>query len=101
MLVMKTTYKNKIAPFEYDDGIIPVNVNLSVTVIDVLSIQEIDLQFILKFRLFMNWYDYRLSYHNLKTSKLLNSLSRNEVEQIWLPFIIFYNTEISEFTKRN
>ena len=101
MLVMKTTYKNKIAPFEYDNGIIPVNVNLSVTVIDVLSILEKDLQFTLKFRLFMNWYDYRLSYHNLKTSKLLNSLSRNEVEKIWIPFIIFSNTENSEFTEGN
>ena len=101
MLVMKTTYKNKIAPFEFNDGIIPVNVNLSVTVIDVLSILEKDLQFMLKFRLFMNWYDYRLSYHNLKESKLLNSLTRNEVEQIWIPFIIFSNTENSEFTKGN
>ena len=86
---------------EFDDGIIPVNVNLSVTVIDVLSILEKDLQFMLKFRLFMNWYDYRLSYHNLKKSKLLNSLSRNEVEQIWIPFIIFSNTENSEFTEGN
>ena len=98
---MKTTYKSKIAPSEYDDGIIPVNVNISVTVIDVLSILEKDLQFILKFRLFMNWYDYRLSYHNLKTSKLLNSLSRDEVEKIWIPFIIFSNTENSEFTEGN
>ena len=101
MLVMKTTCKNKIAPFEFNDGIIPVNVNLSVTVIDVLSILEKDLQIMLKFRLFMNWYDYRLSYHNLKESKLLNSLTRNEVEQIWIPFIIFSNTENSEFTEGN
>ena len=69
MLVMKATYNSKIAPFAFDyvkSEVIPVNVNVSMAVIDVLSISEKDLVYVLKFRFLMVWYDYRLKYHNLK-----------------------------------
>ena len=102
MLVMKPTYNNKIAPFAFDEvasEIVPANVNIKVSVIDVLSIKEKDLVYVLKFRMYMSWYDYRLKYHNLKESLSLNSLSLNEVVNLWIPFILFSNTEKSEFTE--
>ena len=102
MLVMKPTYNNKIAPFAFDEvasKIVPANVNIKVSVIDVLSIKEKDLVYVLKFRMYMSWYDYRLKYHNLKESLSLNSLSLNEVVNLWIPFILFSNTEKSEFTE--
>ena len=102
MLVMKPTYNNKIAPFAFDEvasKISPANVNIKVSVIDVLSIKEKDLVYVLKFRMYMSWYDYRLKYHNLKESLSLNSLSLNEVVNLWIPFILFSNTEKSEFTE--
>ena len=60
MLVMKATYNSKIAPFAFDyvkSEVIPVNVNVSMAVIDVLSISEKDLVYVLKFRFLMVWYD--------------------------------------------
>ena len=62
MLVMKDNYNKKIAPFDFDyesRKVIPVNVNISMTVMDVLSISETDLVYVLKFRFLMVWYDYR------------------------------------------
>ena len=46
MLVMKENYNKKIAPlsFDYEEQvIIPVDVNISIAVMDVLSIQEVNL----------------------------------------------------------
>ena len=47
----------------------------------------------------MEWYDYRLIYHNLKTQRSLNLLSREEIERLWIPFVVFANTKDSESTK--
>ena len=102
MLVMKDNYNKKIAPFDFDyaaSRVIPVNVNISMAVMDVLSISEVDLVYVLKFRLLMVWYDYRLKYHNLKQKRSLNSLSREEIERLWIPFVVFSNTENQEATK--
>lgn len=62
MLVIKDNYNNKIAPFGYDyveDVVIPVDVKVSIAIIDILSIQEVNLVYVLKFRFLMEWYDYR------------------------------------------
>ena len=62
MLVIRDNYNKKISPFGYDyveDIIIPVKVKISITIMDILSIQEVDLVYVLKFRFLMEWYDYR------------------------------------------
>ncbi|XP_023330915.1 glutamate-gated chloride channel alpha [Eurytemora carolleeae] len=46
----------------------------------------------------MKWYDYRLSYFNLKTTKSSNALSESEIQKIWIPHIVFINTESNEAT---
>ena len=69
MLVQKDNYNKKIAPFKFDKeqgGIVPVNVNVSIALRDILSIQEVNHVFTPKFRFTMEWYDYRIIYHNLK-----------------------------------
>ena len=63
MLVMKENYNKKISPFDFDyesSMVIPVNVNISMAVMDILSISETDLVYVLKFRFLMVWYDNRL-----------------------------------------
>ena len=101
MLVIKDNYNKKIAPFSYDyvkSQIIPVNVNVSMALMDILSISEVDLVFDLKFRFMMVWNDYRLKYHNLKLERSSNSFSRDEIDKLWIPNLVFSNTENSEST---
>ena len=53
MLVIRENYNKKISPFGYDyveDIIIPVEVKISITIMDILSIQEVNMVYILKFR---------------------------------------------------
>ena len=44
----------------------------------------------------MEWFDYRISYNNLKAARSSNALTVEEVERLWIPLIVYENTEISE-----
>ena len=58
LLVMKNNYNKKIAPFSFDkvNNInIPVNINVSMSVIDIIKIAEVDHNYVLKFRLVLEW----------------------------------------------
>jgi len=102
MIFMKDNYNKKIAPFIFDkinNRNIPVNVNVSMSVIDIIKIEEVDHTFTLKFRLVLEWYDYRIKYWNLKKSRSANALAIEEVQKLWIPFLVFDNTENNEATK--
>ena len=43
----------------------------------------------LKFQLTLEWFEYRAAYQNLKTNNALNVLSSQELQEIWIPYIIF------------
>ena len=52
-------YNKKIAPFSFDKvlkAVVPVNINVSLSVIDILKIKEVDHIYILKFCLVLEWY---------------------------------------------
>ena len=102
ILFMKDNYNKKIPPFLFDQikqENIPVNINISMSVLDMLKIKEVDHVYTLKYRLGMVWYDYRLKYYNLKESRSQNALAFHEVEKLWIPFLVFDNTENNEATK--
>ena len=54
----KDNYNKKIAPFSFDrveKAVIPVNINASFSVIDILKIEEVNHIYTLKFRLVLEW----------------------------------------------
>ena len=58
MISLKDNYNKKIAPFSFDkinNRNIPVNINVSMSVIDIIKIEEVDHVYILKFRLVLEW----------------------------------------------
>ena len=59
----------------------------------VQEIQEVSQYIQLKFRLSLNWKDARVSFYNIKTEEVLNSLSWEEKLSLWTPTIVFWNTE--------
>ena len=44
----------------------------------------------------MSWYENRVNYHNLKIDDTLNSLSDADLQDLWIPYIIFQNTDNNE-----
>ena len=102
MLEIDENYSKKIAPFVFESEknmIIPVTVNISLGLKKILKIEEVHHTFTLKFRLIMEWFDYRISYHNLKHARSSNALSSDEVDRLWIPLVIYENTEHNEGTK--
>ena len=126
--VKQENYNKKIAPFSFDkvnNVNIPVNINVSMSIIDIIKIEEVDHVYILKFRLVLEWYtqllsvtglnlslvlrakakiavkryDYRIKYLNLKKTRSQNALALEDVQRLWIPFLVFDNTERNEATK--
>ena len=57
-IISKDNYNKKIAPFSFDKvlkAVIPVNINVSMSGLDILKIEEVDHIYILKFRLVLEW----------------------------------------------
>ena len=100
MLIVKDNYKKKISPFKFDQtiGVIPANVNVSLEIYSLLKFIEVDLQYVLKFKIRMEWYDYRLTYWNLKQRRSANAFSQDDTSKLWMPSLVFQNTENNEVT---
>ena len=46
----------------------------------------------------MEWYDYRLTYWNLKQRRSANAFSQDDTSKLWMPSLVFQNTENNEVT---
>ena len=89
----------KVPPFTIDAGtkvLVPVKVNVSTSLMNVLAISEFSHTIDLKLGITLEWYENRVLYHNLKTKEALNTLSDMEAASIWIPYIIFKNTDNDE-----
>ena len=84
LLVFKEeeSYNKKIPPFTTspgDNAVIPVKVNVSTSLMNVLAISEFSHTIDLKLGITLEWYENRVLYHNLKSEEALNVLSDSEV----------------------
>ena len=72
-----------------EDKIIRLGINVSTSLKTVIDLDERNHIIQLKFKLTLEWFEYRATYQNLKTNEALNVLSSEELREIWIPFIIF------------
>ena len=115
LLVFKKSYKKKVPPITIDTedkSITPVMVNVSTSLMNVLDISEFSHTIELKLGITIKWYENRVLYYNLKSKEALNIMSDFEVlwfwflllslkfyiqlESIWIPHILFKNTDTDE-----
>jgi hypothetical protein len=53
---------------------------------------EMDMTFTARFSIQLKWYDWRVTFYNLKLSKdNFNYIGNSDVEKLWLPRLIFSN----------
>ena len=88
--------KDKTPP----SGTATLPVEVSSQVWAILKIQEVDQITKIQFELSLKWFDARLQYYNLKNYENMNALTYNEKQKLWVPSIIFQNTE-SQITSQN
>lgn len=68
-------------------------VKLSLTITQLMDINEVGGYFQVQFYLTLEWFESRLKFKNLKEDTTLNSFLPTEVSAIWVPELIFANTE--------
>ena len=54
----------------------------------------------LKFEIKLEWFDHRHTYNNLKEKRsFLNALNKTDLDRIWLPLVVYQNTDQFETTR--
>ena len=101
VVVFKNNYKKNIPPIgQANDGsAIPASVKISITLMKVVEIEEIDHSIHLQFQISLKWKENRVQYLNLKKEASLNTLSDDDIKQLWLPLIVYGNTDQKESTR--
>ncbi|XP_023323855.1 uncharacterized protein LOC111697908 [Eurytemora carolleeae] len=88
------SYQKFIAPPKYKDQISSkIVIEVSADIMDILDIDEKNSIFQVQFYLHFSWYDGRLTFFDLRNDSGLNALSPLEKELLWIPSLVFENTE--------
>ena len=59
----------------------------------VVEIAEVEHAIHLQFQIKMQWKENRVKFQNLKDKTSLNALSNSDIETLWLPLVIYDNTD--------
>ena len=65
----------------------------------VVEIEEVDHSIHLQFQISLSWKENRVRYQNLKKQTSLNALTMDNIFRIWLPLIVYENTDQKEVTR--
>ena len=101
VVILKEGYNRKIPPIakRLDGSVIPVEVSISVTLMKVVEIEETDHSIHLQFQISLQWKENRVKYLNLKHDTALNALTDEDIKTLWLPLILYDNTDQKEVTR--
>ena len=100
LLVLEESYNKKVAPIKTvsatDRTILPVRVVISINLMKIVNIRESEHKIGLQFGINLEWRETRAELYNLKKKTSLNILNDYEIGQLWLPFVIYDNTDMKE-----
>ena len=103
MLVTEEGYNKGVPPFTVnstDRSIVPVKLNISIDLLKIVDIEETDHKIDFQFEITLEWRENnRVVYHNLKQDASLNALSTDDIDKLWLPLVIYDNTDQKEMTR--
>ena len=105
LLFLQHGYNKKVPPHSVkviskknsEEKLLPVKVSL--TLQKVIAIEEVDHSISFKFKISLRWFENRVKYQNLKNDSSKNLLSEDEVKMLWLPLVIYWNTDQAETTR--
>ena len=88
-LKMRSTYVKEIVP--HVSGQPPVRVRFLFHILSIPAINTVESKFTINYMIVMSWKDSRLKFENLKPLYSENSLTSEDMQQIWLPKFFFMN----------
>ena len=92
MLHIKPNYRKTIPPRD-------ASVNVSIDILKMVSIEEITHSTNIQFQVTLEWQDDRMFFHNLKEKSSLNKIEDSDIGELWLPVVIYENTDQKESTR--
>ena len=96
-------YNKVVPPYTrvsyFDKTIVPVEIDVSIKLLKMMGIDERENSIDLQFEIILEWKDHRITYNNLKKDVFLNALSEDEKTIIWLPIVVYANTDQKETTR--
>ena len=93
LVLFPKSYFKGFTPFEVvNKEINKVLVEVSVNVLDIVEVSDIKNAIMMKFILFMEWTDLRLTFQNLQANQRSNLLSDQQKNSAWYPVLLFSNT---------
>ena len=98
LLVLKSTYNMKVPPIISTGGnsFNQTQVAISISLLKIVRMEEVQHKIDLQFEIILEWKENRAIYHNLKKETSLNAMTDDEIEALWLPYVIYANTDMKE-----
>ena len=90
----KKSYENWMPDIKIseDDNILASPINISIGLLGITKIKEMQMSCAIKFNLSLTWLDSRLRWMNLLNNTWFNILNTTEISKIWIPNLVFKNT---------
>ena len=103
-LILEEGYIKNVPPITAnlsgaDESILPVHVKIAITLMKVVEIEETDHSIRLQFEINLQWRENRATYYNLKDKTSLNAFTDHDISKLWLPLVIYDNTDQKESTR--
>ena len=104
LLFLEKGYNKNIPPISVsgttnEPTLVPALTSISTTLMNVVKIEEVDHSIHLQFEISIQWRENRARYQNLKRDTSLNVLNDEDIGQLWLPLLIYANTDQKESTR--
>ena len=96
ILVLEEGYNSNVPPV---NSRYPLNVSVSLHLLKLVDINEDDYSIEIQFEITLEWKEIRATYHNLKEATVLNALTQKDTKRLWLPQVIYENTDQKETTR--
>ena len=74
----------------------PTKVDISISLLKIVSMEEVQHKIEFQFEIVLEWKENRATYLNLKKKTSLNALTDEDISALWLPYVIYANTDMKE-----
>ena len=90
ILILKDEYNARIPPISPEHC---VEVKISIYILKLVDIKEEDYSIDIQFQITLVWKEGRAIYHNLKSQTSFNALVPEDIKRLWLPQVVYENTD--------
>ena len=98
ILMLKMNYNMKVPPIvpTWGGDFNKTQVEISIMLLKIVSMNEVQNTINFQFGISLQWKENRATYYNLKDETSLNALTDAEISTLWLPYVVYANTDMKE-----